>query len=120
MGSSASKNPEPPDLKKSKDSKETYEINLRLVRTYFDTPRKRAVLEITTEKNEVIIKGGSNNIYYVTIKDRGLRTIEHTVCDYATINKKIEEWISQYKCTIYNSNDETALPMKLRSNSAAF
>jgi len=82
-----------------KDTKD--EINLRLVRTYFDTPRNRAVLEIETNNNTLtVIKSVG---YHITIKDRGLRTLEDFICDYTTATQKIEEWITQYECKVYDN-----------------
>jgi len=75
------------------------DINLRLVRTYFNTPRNRAVLEIEINNNIM----NSKVEYRITIKDRGLRTLEDIICDYATAKQKIEKWITQYECTIYDN-----------------
>lgn len=78
------------------------DINLRLVRTYFNTPRNRAVLEIETN-NSILTITSSNIEYHITIKDRGLRTLEDIICDYETAKQKIEEWITLYKCTVYEN-----------------
>lgn len=77
-------------------------INLRLVRTYFNTPRNRAVLEIKSNDNLIILRN-SEISYHITIKDRGLRTIEDSICDYNTAKQKIEEWITQYECKVYET-----------------
>lgn len=77
------------------------DINFRLVRTYFNTPRNRAVLEIETNHMLTVIKSVD---YHITIKDRGLRTLEDIICDYATAKQKIEDWITLYECTVYDSN----------------
>ena len=45
------------------------DINLRLVRTYFNTPRNRAVLAIETN-NSVLTMIKSEIEYRITIKDR--------------------------------------------------
>lgn len=70
------------------------DINLRLVRTYFNTPRNRAVLEIETNNSILIVMKSKVVEYHITIKDRGLRTLEDIICDYASAKQKIQEWIT--------------------------
>ena len=91
------------------------DLNLRIVRTYFDTPRKRAVLEIRTEHNNMLIKN-EGYIYFVTIKDRGLRTLDYGAYNYTDVMKKINEWMRDYTCTVHQYDGQ----LKNRCNSAAF
>jgi len=90
--------------------------DLRIVRTYFDTPRNRAVLTVeTAEKNMKIDR--IDQMYFVTIKDRGLRTLEHVACNYAEAMARVTDWVQQYECKIYKID---VVYNKQRHMSAAF
>ena len=83
-------------------------VNVRLVRTKIDSPRRRAVMEIETMKHLET----KAFVYVVTIKDRGLRTLEQEIInDYEMVLNKIDEWKASYDCKI---------DIKKRSKSAAF
>jgi hypothetical protein len=90
--------------------------DLRIVRTYFDTPRNRAVLTVETgEKNMKIDR--VDQMYFVTVKDRGLRTLEHVACNYAEAMARVTDWVQQYDCHIYKTD---VVPTKPKHMSAAF
>jgi len=89
--------------KESDRSKEYLEdLNVRIVRTYFDTPRKLAVLEIETD-GKLAHFDKTNDNYYLTIKDRGLRTVERVACSKEQAKSRADEWLKKYKCTIYSN-----------------
>jgi len=90
--------------------------DLRIVRTYFDTPRNRAVLTVETDEKNMKIDR-VDQIYFVTVRDRGLRTLEHVACNYAEAMTRVTDWVQQYECKIYKTD---LVPSKPRHMSAAF
>ena len=77
-------------------------VDVRIVRTEFTTPRNRAVLQVQIDPNRIEIDY-TKKLYNITIRDRGLRTIEQIICDYETAMKHIYDWTQQYKCKIYKT-----------------
>jgi len=58
-----------------------------------------------------------DQIYFVTVKDRGLRTLEHVACNYAEAMARVTDWVQQYECKIYKTE---VVYNKQRHMSAAF
>jgi len=92
------------------------ENDLRIVRTYFNTPRNRAVLQVETHGKNMKIDR-VDQLYFVTIRDRGLRTLENSICTYSEAMAKVTNWVEQYDCKIYKMDTG---PLKKRNMSAAF
>jgi hypothetical protein len=90
--------------------------DLRIVRTFFNTPRNRAILEVTTNDKNMHING-MGTMYFITIRDRGLRTLDNQVCAYNDALKLVGEWLEQYDCKIYKTENVVE---KKRCNLAAF
>ncbi len=83
-------------------------VNVRLLRTKIDSPRKRAVMDIETMKH----LENKSLVYVITIKDKGLRTLEQEIInDYDMVLDRIDEWKETYECKVI---------VKKRHQSAAF
>ncbi len=83
-------------VKPSKESTQLInDINFCLIRTHINTPRRRAILEFES----------TNGSYVITIKDKGLRTLEKNICDYKTAKSHIKKWVDnyQYYCISHGS-----------------